>query len=299
MRGRVLMPFLLAFVSFSAYSQTAKISDWPHLIEANKRDAAQKLCSSFVDSPKINEKVEAQKCLANVALMGNDIVLLEGNDAGGGEIRSGYTKEAADAALAHLDIALKLAPQDLSIHQGRLHILEVAGRYSDMIKALDQSCTIYKGTNAVDAWLPYVGELNDMQQYQAAIDFSKVLDKHYPNNPDVVGNIGAFLSILGRFTEAIPYLQRAASLAPTDPINAWDLGRAYDYANQNELANRWYQKGLALLTDKKQLAGSTCLYGQFLDKKLHDRERACSLEKNNCAPNEQSACGNQNAKVEK
>ena len=299
MQARVLVLFFLEFASLSAYSQSAKISDWPHLIDANKRDAAQKLCSSYVDSPKVTEKVEAQKCLANVALMGNDIVLLEGNDTGGGEIRGSYTHDAVDAAIKHLDIAMKMAPQDLSIHEGRLHILEVSGRYSEMIAALDQSCTIYKEADAVDAWLPYVGELNDMQQYQAALDFSKVLDKYYPNNPDVIGNIGAFLSILGHSAEAIPYLQRAASLAPADPINAWDLGRAYDYANQNELANRWYQKGLALQTDKKQLAESTCLYGYFVDKKLHDQKRACDLEKKSCAPKDQSACDEQKAPAPK
>lgn len=299
MRGIVFVPLLLAFTSMSAYSQSAKISDWPHLIDANKRDAAQKLCSSYVDSPKITEKVEAQKCLANVALMGNDIVLLEGNDTGGGEIRSGYTKGAADAALAHLNIALKLAPQDLSIHEGRLHVLEVAGRYYDMIDALDQSCTIYTGSDAVDAWLPYVGELNDLGQYRVALDFSKILDKHYPNNPDVVGNIGAFLMMLNKPAEGIPYLQKAVNLSPKDPINSWDLGRAYDFTNQNELADKWYQKGLSLETDKKQLAENSCIYGNFVDEKMHDRERACDLETKYCASKDQKACGDQHATIQK
>jgi tetratricopeptide (TPR) repeat protein len=299
MRGMVFVPLLLAFTSIGAYSQSAKISDWPHLVDANKRDAAQKLCSSYVDSPKISEKVEAQKCLTNVALMGNDIVLLDGNNAGGGELRGSYTRDAVDAAIKHLDIAMELAPQDLSIHQGRLHILEVSGSYSDMVKALDQSCTIYKGADAVEAWLAYVVELDDLGQYRVALDFSKVIDKHYPNNPDVVGNIGAFLMMLNKPAEGIPYLQRAVSLSPKDPINSWDLGRAYDLTNHSELADKWYRKGLSLETDKKQLAESSCIYGNFVDEKLHNRERACDLEKKYCAPKDQRACGDQHPMTQK
>jgi len=40
-----------------------------------------------------------------------------------------------------------------------------------------------------------------------------------------------------RDKEAIPYLERAVKLAPYDPINAWDLGRAYDYADEVKLAD--------------------------------------------------------------
>lgn len=239
----IVLSFILLTV-LSGYSQSTKLSDWTHLVDSGKRNAAEKLCSSYVDSPQIKEKVESQKCLANVALMSHGIVLLQGDDAGGGTLSGGYTKEAVDQSLIHLNLALKFAPQDLSIHEGRLHILEVSGRYSEMIKSIDQSCTIYKGADAVEAWLPYVGELNDLAQYRVALEFSKVLDKHYPNNPDVIGNIGAFLMSLNEPAQGVPYLQRAASLSPKDPINSWDLGRAYDFTNQNELADKWYLKAI-------------------------------------------------------
>ena len=151
---------------------------------------------------------------------------MQGENSGGGTIAGGFTPEAVDEALQHLNIGIKLAPQDLSIHMGRLHILEVAVRYSDMVKALDESCGIYKGKDALDAWMAYAPELKDLRQYEAALDFMKVIDKHYPDNPDVIGNIGAFLDLLKRDSEAIPYLEKAARLAPTDPINSWDLARA-------------------------------------------------------------------------
>ncbi|HTW45893.1 MAG TPA: hypothetical protein VMD58_10130 [Acidobacteriaceae bacterium] len=281
----------------SVSAQSTKLSDWPSLIDGKKKQAAEQLCTSYVNSPDIAQRVEAQKCLANVALLGNDIVLLQGDDNGGGTLSGGYTREAVDEALAHLNIALKLAPQDLSIHEGRLHILEVSGRYSDMLEAIKQSCTIYKGRDAVDVWLQYVGELDDLGQYRVALEFSKVLDQYYPNNPDIIANVGAFLMMLGKPASGIPYLQNAVKLAPYDPINTWDLGRAYDLTNQNQLADIWYQKGFSLQTDKQVLRQNSCIYAHFLDEKLHRRTTACAMEKANCDAKDQAACSASEARV--
>jgi hypothetical protein len=40
------------------------------------------------------------------------IVMLQAGDNGGGTLSGGYTADAVDKSLAHLDGALKLAPQD-------------------------------------------------------------------------------------------------------------------------------------------------------------------------------------------
>jgi tetratricopeptide (TPR) repeat protein len=98
------------------------------------------------------------------------------------------------------------------------------------------------------------------------------------------------LDLLKRDSEAIPYLQKAAQLAPDDPINAWDLARALDYSGKTELADRWYQKSLSLDTDKERRKHSLCLYAAFVETKLKDRPRACSMEKKDCTPEEQTAC---------
>jgi tetratricopeptide (TPR) repeat protein len=58
----------------------------------------------------------------------------------------------------------------------------------------------------------------------------------------VIGNIGAFLDMLKKSDESIPYLQKAAELAPSDPINAWDLARAYDYSGQIQRADLGEQR---------------------------------------------------------
>jgi tetratricopeptide (TPR) repeat protein len=285
--------FVFAFIlsiSLQGNCQTDNIFDWPKLIRANNCVEANRLCTAFVDSPKTVERAEAQKCLSNVVLCGHDIVQLQGDDAGGGTMSGGFTPEAVDAALVHLNKGIELAPQDLSIHQGRLHILEVAVRYSDMVKALDESCTIYKGSEAPDVWLAYSMELMDLRQYEAGLEFMKVLDKHYPNNPDILGNMGAFLSLLKKDPEAISYLQKAAQLAPDDPINAWDLAREYDYAGQIEVADTWYLKALSLDKDKERRKRDSCLYAIFIEQRLHDRARACPMERKVCEKDKQTAC---------
>ena len=278
-----------------SFAQSAKLADWPKLIDSGKGVEAKELCMTFVNASDLSQRVEAQKCLANAALVGHDETQIQGDHAGGGFIGGGYAPEAMDESLVHLNIALKLAPQDLSIHQGRLHVLEVSGRYSEMVKAIDESSQIYKGSDALQAWLAYSSELHDLRQYQAGLDFMLVLDKRYPNQPDVLGNLGAFLDLLKRDSEAIPYLLKAAKLAPNDPINAWDLARAYDYADQIDLAEQWYQKGLSLMADQQMLAESNCLYADFVQKKLHDAKRACALEKD-CSADARPACESPSAK---
>lgn len=277
--------------SLQCTAQTGNLSDWQKLLTGKKDpDATRTLCTPFENSKVVAEQVEAEKCLANVELWGADRVKTEKNAAGAVDIYDEWEPESVDAALKHLDSGLQLAPQDLSIHQGRLHILEISRRYNEMAKALDESCTLYHGKEVPDVWLSYTSELNDQQQYQAALDLSIILDRHYPNNADIVGNIGAFLEIMMRDAEAIPYLQRALALAPNDPIDTWDLGRAYDYAGQIKEADTWYNKALRLMTDPDQKKHSLCIYAEFVEKKLHDRTRACDLQKQNCEAEKQTAC---------
>ena len=290
MRKALFLFVIVLSVSLYGNCQKQSIFDWTKLIKANKCEEANRLCLAFVDSPITVEKAEAQKCLSNVSLCEHEVLELRGDGTIGEASGSGFSEEGIDEALKHLNLGIKLAPQDVSIHQGRLHILEISGRYSDMVTALDESCTIYKGNNAPQVWLVYSAELMHLRQYEAGLAFMKVLDKHYPDSPDIYGNMGAFLSMLYRDSEAIYYLQKAVQLAPNDPINAWDLARTYDYAGQIELADTWYQKALALQTNDKQRSESSCLYAIFVETKLHDRARACVMEKKDCEEDKQTAC---------
>jgi tetratricopeptide (TPR) repeat protein len=275
--------------------QQSTPSDWQTLIKEGKYAEAGKLCTDWLDSSEVAKKAEAHKCLANVALCGKDkeVVTVQPDDVGGGSISSTYRSDAVDQALDHLNQALKLAPQDLSIHQGRLHLLRISSRYDEMTKALDESCETYKGADALTAWIAYSAELFEDRHYQAAIAFLEVLDKRYPDSHEVLGNLGAVYAMLKQVDKAIAFLRRAVELAPNDPIDTWNLGRMYDYAGKIELADRWYQKGLSLQTDPEKRRSGLCIYAEFVEKKLHETERACGLQKVNCPVAQQTACATQ------
>lgn len=298
MRSSLLSPFLIALAAVSflgtLQAQETDTERWQKLIEGKRNKEARTLCTAWLDSKDTTRRAEAHKCLANVVLSGTDIAILEADDAGGGIMRGGYKKENVDEALAHLEQALTLAPQDLSIHQGRLHLLEVSMRYSEMAKALDESCRIYAGPDALQDWIAYPAELFDDNQFRASISLLNVLDQHFPDNHEVLGNLGAAYSMLKEDDKAIGYLKKAVELAPSDPIDTWNLGRVYDYMGKIKLADDWYQKSLALDTDAARRRSNTCLYAKFVETKLKDAKRACELQKANCKSSEQTACSQTN-----
>lgn len=282
---------LLLLVTLSGAAQSSSLTDqWGSLIDQKKFEQAKRLCNSWTRSAKLENQIEAQKCLANVALYRGQEINLMGNDQGGGTIGEGYKPEAVDEALKHLNEGLKLAPHDLSIHQGRLHILEVSGRFDAMANALDESASVMPGNDVLQDWLPYTAELADMGQLAAGLKLCQVLDKHYPNSHDVIGNIGAFYNMMKETEKSLPYLQRAVALAPDDAMDNWNLGRAYDFENENELAEKWYSKAMTLDPEGKNLPGRDCLYAEFVEHKLHDREKACKLQKAACEASRQTAC---------
>src|ERR1700722_1059534 len=140
MRFLAILPFCLclscALAQAPKYTSAPPTPEeqWETLIDQNKPDQASTLCTSWTQSPDLHLQVEAQKCLANVALCKGARTALNGNEVGGGTLGAGYAPEAVDEALKHLNEGIRLAPQDVTIHEGRLHVLEVAQRYDDMDK---------------------------------------------------------------------------------------------------------------------------------------------------------------------
>lgn len=163
-------------------------------------------------------------------------------------------------------------------------------RIDDMAKALDESCKIYHGADGLQAWLAYPDELFEDKEFRASIALLDVLNKHYPNNHDVLGNLGAAYAMLNEDDKAIEYLQKAVRLAPDDPIDTWNLGRLYDFDNKIQLADMWYRKSLSLERDSSRRRSNACMYAEFIDQKLHNPKRACQMEKANCEPEKQTAC---------
>lgn len=133
--------------------------------------------------------------------------------------------------------------------------------------------------------LPYL-----VVQYRAALRLLHVLDRHYLDDHEIVGNLGAMYSMLKEDENAVRFLKRAVDLAPEDPIDTWNLGRIYDFTGKSKLANRWYRRSLVLDSDPARLAENQCLYAEFVETKLRDLTRACALQRKHCAESRQLAC---------
>lgn len=276
--------------SSSLYGADTVALQWQQLISDGKYREAKTACTKWLRTRDNAHKVEAYKCLANVELCSTASLRLEGNDAGGGFIGPGYDPEAAERALVYLNKALVLAPQDASIHAGRLHVYHLTNRIDGMAAALEESCRTYKGRDALDTWIQYTVEFFEEKQFKASLKLLAVLDKYYPDSHDVLGNTGATYMALGQFSEALPFLQEAVQLAPEDPIDNWNVGRVNDYLDKVEEAARWYQRALHLNWNQDDLKRNSCLYARFVEKKLKDSDRACPLQRQNCAQDEQTAC---------
>jgi len=263
---------------------------WSALLDAKKFSQAERLCTSWTKSKDMQKRAEAEKCLANLALCKGQSTAILGNDLGGGTIGEGYKPEAIEEALKHLNAGLILAPQDVSIHMGRLHILETSGDFDQMLRALEDSLNIYKGPDARRQFLQYAPELGSMGQAKVGIAFCEILNKHFPNDHEIIGNIGAFHDMLGERAEALPYLRKAVELAPADAMDAWNYGWDLKGAGQNAEADTWLQKSFQLAPSSDEMPDRRCLYAKFVETGLKDDARACKLERASCTPEEQTAC---------
>lgn len=254
--------------------------DWMPLIRGGEYLKARSTCEPWLGSEDAGTRAEAHKCLANVelGLAGGAKTRIEGDRKSGGYMGPGYDEETASKAVEHLDQAVLLAPQDLSIHQGRLHVLMLAARYQDMARALEESAKLYQGRGAMDAWLAHPAELFNRRQFEAAIALLRVLDGLHPDDHRVAGNMSAAYAMLEQDEEALAWATKAVRLAPDDPIDTWNLARIHDYMGRPELADAAYQRSLALQTGE-QRKRSTCVYADFVQSKLRDAKKACQLQK--------------------
>jgi tetratricopeptide (TPR) repeat protein len=104
------------------------------------------------------------------------------------------------------------------------------------------------------------------------------------------GQIGAFYNAMKQTDTSISYLERAVALAPNDAMDNWNLGRAYDFSGQDDLAETYYSKSIALDPAGKDMPERNCIYAYFVEKKLHDKDRACMLQRAACEVEHQTAC---------
>jgi tetratricopeptide (TPR) repeat protein len=253
-------------------------ADWAPLVKAREFGKARALCDGWLASGDDATRAEGHKCLANVELgaHGEHAVRL-GGDSGGGFLGAGYDEAPALRALEHLDAAVKLAPGDLSIHQGRLHVLLLAAMYDRMIPALEESDRLYAGADGLDAWIAFSAELIERRAFKPAERFLLTLEQRHPGDHRVAGNLAAIFGMTERDGEALSWARKAVKAAPADPTDAWNLARILDLMGRLKEADAAYEKALALMPDAER-AKAGCTYADFLLTKRKDWRRACSAQ---------------------
>jgi tetratricopeptide (TPR) repeat protein len=287
---RVRLSICAFLLTLPCVAQSRLENQWTKLLDQKRYSQATQLCTSWTHAKRVDTQVEAQKCLANLALVKGKQTTVIGHSESGGDLVGDYTPAAIEDALKHMDEGIRLAPHDPSLYTGRLDILELSGRFGDMAKAVDESISMIGGAGALEDWLPYIHELAKMGQFQAGLELCEVLDKHYPNRHEVIGDIGAFYNAMKQTDTSISYLERAVALAPNDAMDNWNLGRAYDFSGQDDLAETYYSKSIALDPAGKDMPERNCIYAYFVEKKLHDKDRACMLQRAACEVEHQTAC---------
>jgi tetratricopeptide (TPR) repeat protein len=276
---------LLTSLLFASGAIASTVADWRALLDQGKTDEARTICSEAIKSSDKLSVIRGYNCLANLALKGQDVVMIEKSEMGGGSIHPGYNAEGAKRALDYLNKSIDYAPDVLTTFQSRMYLMVSSGQYDAAADMLKDSLKRYKGPDAFDAWLAYTDYFYQAGQYTAGINYLKVLDERYPNNQKVLSDIGAFYAMQEDDANALPYMKRSVELAPNDALNNWNLGREYDYSGDNKNADFYYQKSLRLdaaHSGDPLPKDSVCIYRQFVYEKLQDKKRACAMQANGC-----------------
>jgi Tfp pilus assembly protein PilF len=246
---------------------------------AKKADEARALCTPWLASPSGRLAAEGHKCLAHVELIGSRKPY-EGKEEG--FLSTGYAGPGVDRALEHLTQAIGLVPGDLSTHEARLHVAINSPRTGDAPALLADSLARYTGPDAREDWLAVSQELWERRATGVGLEYMRVLEKRYPDDHRIVGNVGTFLIAVKRDDEGLAYLKRAAALAPDDAIDSWNLGRYYERHGDAAGAEPLYRKAVSLEKNPERHQDMACNLGRFLTARPATKAEGCALADKEC-----------------
>ena len=256
--------------------------DWQSLLRQQEPDKAEALCGKLLQGKDAASRVEGRKCMANTILYRSRT----GAPATEGQPDAhllGWSREGADQAIEELEQAMRLAPDDLSLHQMRLFVLLRSGQAEKAPQALEDSLTRYKGPESFDHWLSFSREFWTAKQYEAGLQYLKILESKYPDNPSLFGNMAAFAAEAERPGVAGEYARKAVAMQPDNPRHHWNLAGLYTEAGELDKADASYQKALSLFTDKKTADAAWCSYAEFVQNSLQDAARAEEIRSEHCS----------------
>ena len=262
-----------------AQNGPAPRKNWRALTREKRAIEARALCTPWLASGAARIAAEGHKCLAQVELIG--AYKLRAGPADG-DLAASYTGAGVDRALEHLTQAIALVPGDLPTHEGRLHVAINSAHTGDAPALLADSLARYTGTDARDDWLAVSQELWERRAPGVGLEYMRVLEKRYPDDHRIVGNVGTFLIALKRDDEGLAYLKRAVALAPDDAIDNWNLGRFHEKHGDAASAEPFYRKAVSLEKDPERHQDMACNLGRFLTARPATRAEGCALAYKEC-----------------
>jgi len=276
-----------AFPSNATDNHPRSSGDWQSLLRQGETDKVEPMCQALVDKKDVESRVEGYKCMANVVLFRNKTPKAAPED-GPAAMHQGWNKEGADKAIEHLEQAMKLAPEDLSLFQMRLFVLSRSDQMAKLPAALQNSLAQYQGPDALEHWLSFSREFWDAQQFTLGLEYLNVLHEKFPDNPSVLGNLAAFAAQENKMEMALEYAHKAVELQPDNPRFQWNLASLYERQGDYAKADAQFQKALPLFKNPETQNAAWCTYGMFVKEGLKDETRSEEIIKKYCQEAEQA-----------
>lgn len=271
-----------AFPSKAGQEHPSSATDWQSFLRQGETDKSEAVCKKLLEQKSQADRVEGHKCMANTILYKSRTGGQDMAGQTGGAPHMGWTREGADAAIEQLELAMRMATDDLSLHQMRLFILLRSGQAEKAPQALEDSLQRYTGKESFDPWLSFTREFWETKAYDPGLQYLKVLAEKYPNNPKLLSNLAAFAARGGQPDKALEYAEKAIELQPDNPRHYWNMAGIYEKAGDLEKADSFFLKALALFKDPESADAAWCSYAMFVKESLHDAKRAEELIAKHC-----------------
>ena len=253
------------------------------LVDARRFDEALALCRSWLPKTAATDRAEAHKCVANVYVAQTtrrDVsvfispaadLLFQGAPAAGPVFEPPMVTKALD----ELDLAHRLVPSDLSIHQGRMYLALRSQDFDRAVRYLSEALSA-RPNDPLATWLEYLPNFK-VKGPESGARYIRLLQQKY-GDQQLLPLLGIYLVLAGKAQEAIGPLEAAVANDGADPRPHWLLGRALEDSGQLEAADREYVKSIALdhgTTRRERL----CVLAGFVTTKLKNDRRAARLRK--------------------
>lgn len=272
----------------------SKARKWKLAIHSKHYDQARTLCESWL-GPKNSARVkaEAHKCLANVELASSTgTAPLGTSDIIVGPRPPWYLDPGAGRAIKHLTDGIELSPDDITIHQGRLHIVSYSRYRNELPQYLKLTLNAYPRREGLHHWLAYCEELETYKDFGLMMEFLRVLEERFPHEAGVHARLRDLFSETEKDDEALSHAKRAIELDPKDAENVWQLGMIQRRLDDLAAADSNFGRAIQLQKDPERQEYYACNHALFIREKLKNYARACDLERRACPLGIDKSCGN-------